>query len=224
MLRQKGGGDQAAPGDEAGEYGRGRIEQSLANRGADTICGNDDVRGFSVAIRESQGDASAAVLEPVDSRAKAQRAGCDLGEAHHHRMLQVPAMQPHIGRAVGRAKVAGYHALDDGAGAVVPVFHLGRHHRRRLQRRADVEVIEHTRGIGPERDARALIDQLLGALVHRDSKAGLGHGESGGETADATPDNRDFHGALISKRSAIMRHLCRGRDVWPAIDRGCSIA
>jgi len=28
-------------------------------------------------------------------------------------------------------------------------------------------VIEHTRGIGPERDARALIDQLLGALVHR---------------------------------------------------------
>jgi hypothetical protein len=60
--------------------------------------------------------------------------------------------------------------------------------------------------------------------VHRDSKAGLGHGESGGETADATPDNRDLHGALISKRSAIMRHLCRERDVWPAIDSGCSIA
>src|SRR5262245_31959124 len=128
-------------------------------------------------------------------------------------MLQVPAMQPHIRRAVDRSKVAGYHALDDGAGAVVPVFHLGRHHRRALKRRTDVEVIEHTRGIGPERDARALIDQLLGALVHRDGKAGLGHGESGGETADATPDNRDFHGTLISKRRAIMRDLCRGSAV-----------
>src|SRR5215471_6465236 len=61
VLRQKCGGDQATPSDEAGEYGRGRIEQSLSNCRADAICGNDYVCGFGVAIREVQGDASAAV-------------------------------------------------------------------------------------------------------------------------------------------------------------------
>src|SRR5262249_62036752 len=46
VLRQKGGGDQAAPGDEAGAYGRGRLEQSLTNPAAAAVYGNLGDRVF----------------------------------------------------------------------------------------------------------------------------------------------------------------------------------
>ena len=108
------------------------------------------------------------------------------------RLLQVDAVDAPVRRAEPGAVVRPAGVRGDPLGAApVAVDQLGRLGGDGVEGLSDAEAVELPGAVRRERDGRADLAQLVGALVEVDGDPGALQGDPEGEPADARPDDGD---------------------------------